>query len=117
MKLLPNAENVVIPIEKFRDYALNHERKPDKAAAFMDALGYDLSNVQALINNLRKNIKNFRAIEKPDNGYGIRYEVMMTLTGINGKKANVLTAWIIDRDTGKTRLISAYVTKKRLREV
>jgi len=116
MSILPNADKVIIPEPKIKDYVLNFEREPNKATAFRDALGYDLSNADALIDNIRKNVKNFKAFEKPDNGYGMRYEVIMTLIGENGKTANVKTAWIIDSCTEETRLTSVYVTKKRLRE-
>lgn len=37
----------------------------------------------------------------------------MGLTGANGKKANVMTGWIVDSVTGETRLTSVYVKKKR----
>ena len=116
MNVLPNASKAVIPIEKFDNYALNVVKEPDKAAAFKAALGYDLSNSADLIRNIRENVGNFNAIEKPDNGYGKRFEVLMTLLGANGKTANVKTAWIIDNKNGETRLTSAYVTKKRLKE-
>lgn len=38
--------------------------------------------------------------------------VLITLIGENKKIANVKTAWIIDKETGETRLTSAYVTSK-----
>jgi len=40
----------------------------------------------------------------------------MTLTGKNGKNANVKTGWIVDKDTGETRLTSAYITTKKRNE-
>ncbi len=67
------------------------------------------------IDNILDNLANFNAIIKPDNGYGMRYEVHMALTGANGKTANVITAWMVDDNTGVTRLTSAYVTKKRIK--
>ena len=78
-------------------------------------MGYTVENAEDLIENIRSNIKNFNAVEKPDNGYGKRYEILMTLTGANSKYANVKTAWIVDKNTHKTRLTSAYVTRKNLR--
>jgi hypothetical protein len=116
MNILPHIDRLVIPIEKFREYALNPEREPNKAAAFKDVLGYDLSNAEGLIDNIRKNVRNFNAAEKADNGYGKRYDVLMTLTGANGRTANVKTAWIIDKSSGDIRLTSAYVTKKKIKE-
>lgn len=44
----------------------------------------------------------------------MRYEQIIEITGANGKKANVLTAWIESKD-GK-RLTSIYVTKKKVKE-
>jgi hypothetical protein len=116
MNVLPYADKAIIPEQKIKNYSLDFDREPNKAAAFKNALGYDLSNADDLIDNIRRNVKNFRAVQKPDNDYGKRYEVLMTLTGANGKTANVKTAWIIDNGTEKPRLISAYITKKRVKE-
>ena len=96
-------------MEKFTQYALNSEKDPNKALAFEKALGYNLNNAEELIADIYNNINNFEAIKKPDNGYGDRYQIVMQLTGPNGKIANVLTAWLDDKYTGEIRLISAYV--------
>jgi len=44
----------------------------------------------------------------------MRYEYIMRLTGINGKNANVLTAWIQDGE--EKRLTSVYVVKRKVTE-
>lgn len=111
---LPNYKNAVIPEEKFTKYALNSDK--NKAEAFELALGYNLSNYKKLIKNIEDNVNKFNAVEKEDKGYGKRYEVLMTLVGENKKVANVKTAWIIDKETGETRLTSAYVTSKEWRK-
>ena len=113
MNILPNAENAVIPAEKFVEYALHPIKGKGKAYAFEKALGYCLYNVAKLIDNIRKNIKNFEAISRGDNGFGMKYEIMMKLTGENGKVANVITSWIVEYNSGETRLTSAYVTNRR----
>lgn len=114
--LLPNYQDAIIPQEKFTQYALNPLKDRNKAEAFERALGYNLSNSDKLIENIRNNIANFNAKEKEDTGYGKRYEIIMTLLGENNKYANVKTAWIIDKETKQTRLTSAYVTSKKLKE-
>lgn len=116
IKMLPQIDEAEIAIPKFTEYALNPLKEPNKAKAFKDALGYEMQDTEELIENIRKNLKNFEAVEKPDNGYGKRYEVLMALIGKNGNKANVKTAWITDKETGKTRLTSAYVTRKKFKE-
>ena len=75
-------------------------------------MGYNLSNIDKLVKNIRNNINKFSAIEKEDKGFGKRYEILMTLIGENKKIANVKTGWIINKETGETRLTSAYVTQK-----
>jgi len=118
INILPNADNVIIPEIKLTKYALNAEEgDPNKAMAFKLALGYDLTNYRLLVKNIRINVKKFNAVEKPDLGYGKRFEVLITLTGANGKTANVLTAWIVDKNTSQTRLTSLYVTKKKHRGI
>lgn len=111
---LPNYQNAVIPKEKFTKYALdmNNPRGRNKAIAFQEALGYNVGNVDKLIKNIQNNVNKFNAIEKTDKGFGKQYEVLMTLIGENKKVANVKTGWIIDKETGETRLTSAYVTQK-----
>lgn len=111
--LLPNYQEAIIPQEKFIGYALNPLKDKNKAEAFEKALGYNLSNSNKLIENIRNNIDKFSAKEKEDLGHGQRYEIIMRLLGENNKYANVKTAWIIDKDTKQTRLTSAYVTSKK----
>lgn len=109
---LPRYEEAVIPDAKLSSYALNPERAPDKAQAFQQALGYNLSNYQELIENIRELLPEAEAIAKGDNGFGMRYEIKMNLTGPNGKNAKVLTAWIDDKTTGEIRLTSVYIDKR-----
>lgn len=111
--LLPRRNAAVIPQAKFTEYALNPAKAPDKAIAFSSALGYDINNVNGLMENIRTNLKRFPATDKGDKGYGKQYEVRMDLTGPNGKTAKVITAWIDDKKTGEMRLVSAYVDKKK----
>lgn len=110
---LPNRDKLKIPEEKFTKYALNPEKAPNKARAFKEALGYDMSNYQELIKEIELNVSKFPAKEKPDNGHGKRYEVIMELRGLNGKNANVLTGWIDDKEKGEMRMTTAHVDKRR----
>ena len=109
MKPLPKYRHAVIPIEKFLQYALDPIRGKGKAVAFEKALGYNTKNAEKLIENIRAHLGDYDAREKGDKGYGMTYEVLMELTGENGKKAYVLTAWIYDARTDGPRLTSAYI--------
>lgn len=101
-----------IPSTKLVDYALNPTKAPDKAKAFKEALGYYQSNFEELKQNILDHIDESKFVEKGDSGYGMRYEYIMEITGANGKKANVLTAWI--QDGNHKRLTSLYVTKRKV---
>jgi hypothetical protein len=106
-----NHFSVVIPKQKLYNYALNPEKSPDKAKAFKEALGYDLSNYDELEQNIIEHINERDFIPKKDLGFGIRYECIIKITGPNQKSANVLTAWI--QDGKHKRLTSIFVTKRK----
>ena len=99
---------------KFNAYALNPDKNPDKARAFKEALGYDMTNYKDLMQNIKDHIDESKFVEKNDLGFGKRFEYVVELEGANGKKANVLTAWIQDGD--EKRLTSVYVTEKKVTE-
>ena len=65
-----------------------------------------------MIQDIKEHLPEYAATKKENLGFGDRYEVVMELTGPNGKTANVLTAWIDDMETGEMRLTSVYVDKK-----
>jgi hypothetical protein len=106
---------LAIPQMKLSGYALNPQKAPDKAAAFEKALGYTLRDAETLIQDVLDHLDDEAFIEKGDAGHGMRYEQILLLTGLNGKQANVLTAWIDDGNGGK-RMTSIYVTKRRPKE-
>lgn len=109
---LPRYQEAKIPETKFLQYALNYQKAPDKAEAFEKALGYNLGNANELIQQIHERLPDFSAKSKGDNGFGMRYEVVMELLGPNGKTAKVLTAWLDDKESGEMRLVSAYVDKR-----
>lgn len=115
---LPNSKNAIIPKEKLLNYALNkeHTQGKEKAKAFEKALGYNIENYQDLIDNIMQNIDKFPAKLKGENEYGQKYEVLMAIIGNNNKKANIKTAWLVDKDTNETRLTTLYVTSKKYKK-
>ena len=108
------AGNFAIPMQKLVGYALDPQKAPDKAKAFELALGYTKDNANELLQRILDNADESKFTEKGSKGYGTLYEYVMLITGANGKKANVLTAWI--DEGGKKRLTSVYVTDKKVKE-
>ena len=111
-ELLPNYRAAVIPKAKLSGYALNMDHPKggrDKAIAFRDALGYTVDNEAELRASLLAGLEKWRAVERPTTAHGRPFEVKMLLTGPNGKRATVKTAWQIDNGSDIPRLISVYV--------
>ena len=109
MDILPRTNEAFIPIDRLLKYALNPEVDYNKAIAFENALGYNLDNAEELIEQVKKELFTSHAKRKDDFGYGTRYEVIMDITGRNGKTAKVLTSWIDDIKTGEMRLTTIHV--------
>jgi len=111
MNVLPRCEQAVIPKDKFVKYALNPSKSPHKALVFEMALGYNQDNVDMLIENIRTSLPSFPAKHKGNKGYGSIYEVVMNLTGPNGKFAKVLTGWLDDISNGEIRLTTVHIDR------
>lgn len=88
----------------------------NKAIAFKKALGYDRSNYQELIQQIREKLPSSNAIIKAKDEFGERYQVEMELSGPNGKQARVKTGWIILNGEDTPRLTAAYVAKRKAKK-
>ena len=112
---LPGLESAYIHPAKLLNYALNKNHPGDgknKAIAFEEALGYNQDNAGELQSSIIENLPYYNATNKGRNDYGERYEVVMELTGPNGKTARVGTGWLIGNNKAFPSLTSAYVTRK-----
>ncbi|MCL2036631.1 MAG: hypothetical protein FWG83_04505 [Oscillospiraceae bacterium] len=114
--ILPEQDKLVIPLEKLTKYALDAVNEPDKAIAFKLALGFCEGDEEILIQKIKSGITIFNAKEKNAGEWGQRYQVIIRMRGLNGKTANVLTAWIHDVKNNQMRLTSVYITKKEVLE-
>ena len=102
-----------ISMAKLTQYALNPDKAPDKALAFEKALGYNLSNIDKLIENVTSHINDFEPERKLATIHGEPFQILMDLTGENGKTASVMTGWIIDAETKEIRLTSIYIKRRK----
>ncbi|MFI3254444.1 MAG: phage minor head protein [Eubacteriales bacterium] len=109
--LLPKLDKICVPVGKLTGYSLNMNHKGGKNKAFRlkEKLGYDLTNYEHLLDNIISNVNKHQALEKGDLGYGMRYEVIIPMTGPNGQNANVLTGWIDSDETGEMSLTNVYI--------
>ncbi len=114
---LPNAEKAEIDDRKFKQYSLNPDN-PNNQGKWMAfaAIGYDVNSPQGrqiatedIINQLRAKVPNLPATQEEPSIYGLRFEVQVTIRGLNGKEGNLITKWQIDRGQTIPRLISNWL--------
>ncbi len=105
-------KSINIPEEKLTKYALSYSGDANKARVFESALGYTIENYKHLIENINRHFDPEKLEERGDNGFGMRYQQIMNLKGPNGNRADVLTAWINQDNTGDFKLITTYVYTK-----
>lgn len=105
---LANIESATIPATKVRDYLLSPSHSIGRyKAAFFRSLGYDQANWEALAFDLRSLLTG-DAKEMDVTEYGVKYEIRGSITGPNGRAANVLSAWIILTGEESPRFVTAY---------
>ena len=97
--------------EKLITYALkkDHPVGGNKAIIFESVLGYNMENVDALLSELRNNLPLFRGNLRDSDQYGVKYNVLVLLDGINGKRAPVLTGWIYEKGSDNPRMVTICV--------
>lgn len=95
----PNYEEAVIEDSKFASYALNpqSERGRHKARVFESVLGFSLSNWEQLKQAILDALPDRPATLTSETAFGKKYEVVVPITGANGRTADVMTIWQFDR--------------------
>jgi len=108
---LPNAKKAIIDPRKVTGYALNpnHADGRHKAKVFQSALGFNQSNANELIRQVKRKLPNYEAILRGSNQKGYTFRIDMPITGPNGRTVLVRTGWIIHFNTTTPRLTTIYV--------
>ena len=110
---LVNADKAIVDVEKkVNGYFLNpqHGDGMHKARVFKSALGYDASNSQGLVDQIREGVQHQRATPGKVDKYGETFEVDIPVTGPKGT-ATVRTGWNYDPGSDVPRLLTAVVKK------
>lgn len=106
---LPNSEHAVIDSAKLRDYLLSTSHQVGRfKARFFESLGYLADNWERLEADIRDLIAVAEARPSEKTEYGQKYEVRGTITGPNGRSAEVVTVWIVLTGEDVPRFITAY---------
>lgn len=99
MNPLPNYEEAVIEDSKFVSYALNpqDDRGRYKARVFESALGFNLTNWERLKQAILDAPPFQPATLTSETVFGKKYEIVVPITGANGRTADVITIGQFDR--------------------
>jgi uncharacterized protein DUF6883 len=110
---LPRAERAVVPPPKLRDYALNpdHDLGRHKARLFVSELGIGQHDWKYLAEQLMAGVQTTPVSRIDIDAYGARYEVIVSVDGLNGATVPVVSAWFIPHLPGDAppRLATTYV--------
>ncbi|MEM9214493.1 MAG: DUF6883 domain-containing protein [Cyanobacteria bacterium P01_F01_bin.150] len=90
-------------------------READDKSKFLAQAGYDQDNWQQLEQDLRTQILPKDAVLSDEpNQFGDVYRICGSLTGPNGKKLAVITVWMIEYETQRTKFITLYPDKEAI---
>ncbi len=108
--LLPRAGEAVVPVDKLVAYALNpeHFRGQHKARVFRSALGIDRSDWRYLRDQLVEGVVGVPVRGTRMTPFGVLYEIVLSVVGLNGATHPVLTIWLVEPDA-PPRLVSTWV--------
>ena len=106
---LPNADQAIIDPRKVRDYLLSSEHPLGRYKAhFFTRLGFAREEWQGLRDQLQSIALQEEAEVAERTDYGQKYIVRGTIVGAAGRKAKVLTAWIVLNGEDAPRFVTAY---------
>ena len=114
---LPNAGIAEIDLRKFTQYSMkpDNPRNQGKWKGFA-ILGYRVETIadrtiaaHNVVRQLHRALLSTTAYKSKNNPYGIRFEVTITIRGLNGRTGDLITIWQIDRDKTVPRLITNWV--------
>jgi hypothetical protein len=106
MKLPPDSE---IARVKATQYLLKLRDEDDKSK-FLARAGYTGAYAGRLLQDLRGLLDaDAEFVQKTE--YGDKYQICGTLAGPNGRTLRVVSIWMIERATGKTKFVTLYPDK------
>lgn len=107
MTLPPDA---IIAAIKITEYLLQWRPENDKSQ-FLAQAGYTLAEPEQLEKALREQLLPLNATFDERTEYGDKYRICGSLTGPNGRTLRVVSIWMVEKVSGKTKFITLYPEK------
>jgi hypothetical protein len=107
---IPAAARAIIARSKLEGYVLDPEHGDGrhKARVFRATLGIESADWRYLYDAILAGLAEAPVSAVEETPYGSRCTVVMPLLGLNGRRHDVVTAWLVEKDQ-PPRLITAYV--------
>src|SRR6266496_3545627 len=97
---------------KVTNYLLKLRDEDDKSK-FLSLAGYTLAHADKLLEDLHA-LLNAEAEFIQTTEYGDKYRIRGTLTGPNGKQLRVVSVWMTEEATGRTKFVTLYPDKDEI---
>lgn len=111
---LPAADFAIVDPAKIRDYLLSPEHPVGRfKALFFGALGYTRDDWQRLQQDLLAIVASEEAAPGHSSDFGQKYEVRGTIHGPSGRRAEIVTVWIVLLGEGSPRFVTAFPGETR----
>ncbi len=106
---LPGADCAEIGAAKVRDYLLSSQHPVGRfKAAFFARLGYTRSSWARLRDDLLAVALSGEVTLGEAPAYGQKYEVRATVEGPTGRRADIVSVWIVLKGQDRPRLVTAF---------
>lgn len=106
---LPNAGQAIIDPRKVRHYLLSLEHPVGGFKAhFFTRLGFSSGHWQDLGDQLQRLARDGEAEVAEETDHGRKYVVRGTIVGAGGRRAKILTVWIVLHGETLPRFVTAY---------
>ncbi|MEO5913815.1 MAG: DUF6883 domain-containing protein [Luteolibacter sp.] len=97
---------------KITHYLLVPQTRGDKSG-FLKLAGYDSSQADQLIHDLRMQILVCEAVASESTAHGQFYEISCPLVGPNGRTLDIRTIWMKEHLSGQTKFITLIPERSR----
>ncbi len=108
MHLNPEA---VIAEAKILNYLLKWQPEGDKSR-FLASAGYGMLEASRLAQDIRTQLLPLEAVFEEATEYGDKYRIQGVLTGPNGRSLRVVTAWMIEHESGRTKFLTLFPDRR-----
>ena len=110
----PDFQSAEVPPEKITGYLLSSSHRTGRhKALFFRALGFRLEAIPSFAGALRQHAISASSRRITISPYGTKYVLRGTFDGPGGRRATVVSVWIVPHGSSRPRLVTAYPAAPR----